>query len=97
MPPFEIKVILIPVGQWTPVVVPFACNTVSIKNRGGTDMRMRTNAAQSSTEDVIPAGFEQTIGAFYHAPQPFRFIAGSTVAFLSVDTGVTFAVLKFLT
>jgi hypothetical protein len=92
--PLEIKVIPVSSETWTPVVVPFDCSSIAVKNAdAGNVCRMRTDAADAATEDVLGAGREQTFAVPFHR---YRFLAGSQPLWLKADAGAGPVVLKFL-
>ena len=92
--PFEIRVLTIDPVSWTPVTVPFDCSNLAVKNRDTANaVRMRTNAADAATEDLIGAGSEQSIAVPFHR---YRFPAGSQPVFLQATAGTGPVVVKYL-
>jgi len=92
--PLEIKVISINSADWTPVVVPFDCSSISIKNADGSNaIRMRTSSVDVSTEDLLSAGGEQAFAVPFHR---YRFLAGSQPLWLQAVAGNGPVVVKFL-
>lgn len=92
--PLEIRVLNIAATGWTPVVVPFDCSSMAIKNTSGTaSVRMRTDAQDANTEDVLGPGVEQTFAVPFHR---YRFTANSQPLWLQTSVGPASVVLKFL-
>ena len=92
--PLEIKVISINSSEWTPVVVPFDCSSISIKNGSQTTaIRMRTTSADASTEDALGPGREQAFAVPFHR---YRFLAGSHPLWLQSVGESAAVVVKFL-
>ena len=92
--PFEILVLSINTTTWTPVTVPFDCTSLAVKNRDQTNVvRMRTNATDASTEDLIGPGVEQSLAVPFHR---YRFKSGSQPVWLLATSGTGPVVLKFL-
>lgn len=92
--PFEIQDVDIDPQNWTPVVAPFACNNVAIRNTLPVDIKIRTDLARPD-QDIISASVQETVIAplsgapFWRdaAMSPYRFLAGSTVAYLQATSG----------
>jgi hypothetical protein len=84
--PFEIREFDIDPATWTPIVVPFDCNNVSIRNTVAADLKIRTDL-QRIDQDIIAPGVQEVIAApisgapFWRDAQyrPYRFMAGSIV------------------
>ena len=91
--PLEIKVISINTADWTPILVPFDCSSISVKNAGSAAIRMRTTSGDASTEDTLAAGAEQAFAVPFHR---YRFVAGSQPVWLRADSGTGPVVVKFL-
>jgi hypothetical protein len=92
--PFEIRDVDVDPETWTPVVAPFGCNNVAIRNTLSVDLRIRTDLAQPD-QDILSAGAQEGIVApLSGAPfwrdattSPYRFMSGSTVAYLQSSAG----------
>lgn len=68
---------------WTPVICPITCAQIVIQNVDGVNaQRVRSDAADSSTEKGLPAGMELTL----RASRPL-WGAGTTVCFLLAAAG----------
>ena len=92
--PLEIRVISVGPESWTPVHVPFDCSSMAIKNNGETaGLRLRTDAQDPLTEDLLGAGREQTFAVPFHR---YRFLAGTQPLWLQSQSGAVSVVLKFL-
>ncbi len=92
--PLEIKVVNINSATWTPVVVPFDCSSISVKNATeATSIRMRTTSADAATEDVLNPGREQAFAVPFHR---YRFLAASQPLWLQAAEGTAPVVIKFL-
>jgi hypothetical protein len=92
--PFEIRDVDVDPQTWTPVVAPFGCNNVAIRNTLSVDLRIRTDLAQPD-QDILSAGAQEGIVApLSGAPfwrdattSPYRFMPGSTVVYLQSSAG----------
>ena len=92
--PLEIKVININSATWTPVVVPFDCSSIAVKNpTEATAVRMRTNSKDAATEDLLNPGREQAFAVPFHR---YRFLAASQPLWLQTADGTAAVVVKFL-
>lgn len=91
--PLEIKVININTSDWTPLLVPFDCSSISVKNGGSATIRMRTASGDVTTEDTLGAGVEQAFAVPFHR---YRFLAGSQPVWLQALAGTGPVVVKFL-
>lgn len=92
--PFEIRILTIDPVSWTAVTVPFDCTCLAVKNRDtGNAVRMRTNAADATTEDLLSGGAEQSLAIPFHR---YRFPAGSQPVWLQATAGTGPVVVKFL-
>jgi hypothetical protein len=91
--PLEFKTINIDASAWTAVTVPFDCSSIAIKNTCSNAMRMRTDAADVSTQDMLAAGGEQSFAVPFHR---YRFLAGSQPVWLQLVAGSGPAIVKFL-
>lgn len=91
--PLEIKVININTSDWTPLLVPFDCSSISVKNGGSAVIRMRTTSGDATTEDTFGVGAEQAFAVPFHR---YRFLAGSQPVWLQAVAGTGPVVVKFL-
>ena len=92
--PFEIQVLTIDPGSWTPVTVAFDCNSISVKNADTVNpVKLRTNAGSAATEDTLGPGGEQSLAIPFHR---YRFTAGSQPVWLRATAGTGPVVIKFL-
>ncbi len=102
-PPFGIQDLDIDPQNWTPIVAPFHCNNVSVRNTLGVDVVIKTDLSQPD-QDVISPQTQEIIaapisGAPYwpHAPVwPYRFSEGATVAFLQATSGIGTVKVRFV-
>jgi len=92
--PFEIQDLDVDPQNWTPVVAPFGCNNVAIKNTLSCDLIVRTDLSRPD-QDIISSSVQEAIVAplsgapFWRdaATSPYRFMPGSTVAYLQATSG----------
>jgi hypothetical protein len=92
--PLEIKVISVDPVSWTPILVPFDCISMVVKNANATNaLKMRTTAGDASTEDTLAPNGEQGLAIPFHR---YRFSAGSQPLWLQSAAGTGPVVLKFL-
>jgi len=101
-PNYVKKQIALDTVSWTAVVAPVDCMAVSIKNSVFIDLRIRTDAADATTQDTISAGSIETVSAARHSSgvqdggSGSRFYAGDTVAYLQAASGTGPALLTFV-
>jgi hypothetical protein len=101
-PNYVKKQLTVDTVSWTAVVAPIDCMGVAIKNSALVDLRIRTDSADATTQDTIPAGSVEAISAPRHAfgiqdgGYGTRFYAGDTIAFLQAATGTGPAQLTFV-
>lgn len=101
-PNYVKKQIAVDSVTWTPIVAPIDCMGVAIKNSAPVDLRIRTDAADPTTQDVIPAGNQDGVTVPRHGSNPqdaftgARFRAGETVAYLQAASGTGPALLTFV-
>jgi hypothetical protein len=84
---------------WTPIVVPFDCNYINIRNIdiNGVDILIRSDSTDSTTEDSIAAGSQETISAqFVPDANVFRFNRDTIVCYLKSSSGSVATVLTFV-
>jgi len=92
--PFQISVLNINISTWTPITVPFNCTSLAIKNRDlSNSVLLRTNPADSGTQDTLAPGAEQSLAVPFHR---YRFLAGTQPIWLLATAGTGPVVLKFL-
>ncbi|MGH9680562.1 MAG: hypothetical protein ACRD4Y_11490 [Candidatus Acidiferrales bacterium] len=101
-PNYVKKQLTVDTVSWTPIVAPIDCNGVGIKNSAPVDLLIRTDSADATTEDTIPAGSIETISAPRHAGgvldagSGMRFYAGDTIAYLQAASGTGPAMVTFV-
>jgi hypothetical protein len=101
-PNYVKKQITVDTVSWTAVVAPVGCMAVSIKNSVLVDLRIRTDSADSTTQDTISAGSIETIysprhsGRVQDGASGSRFYAGDTIAYLQAASGTGPALVTFL-
>lgn len=92
--PLEIQVLDVNATGWTPIVVPFDCSSMAIKNGSpSVSVRMRTNSQNPSTEDILSPGSEQTFAVPFYR---YRFVNDSQPVWLQAASGAAPVILKFL-
>jgi hypothetical protein len=92
--PLEIRVLTIDPVSWTPVTVPFDCTNIALKNGDAANaLRLRTNASDAATQDVLAPSAEQALAVPFHR---YRFPAGSQPLWLQAVAGTGPVILKFL-
>lgn len=92
--PFEIRDVDVDPQNWTPVVAPFACNNVAIRNTLSVDLKIRTDLARPDQDTLAASAQEGIVAPLSGAPfwrdataSPYRFMPGSTVAYLQSSSG----------
>lgn len=95
-PKYVISTLTLDSVTWTPVVTTFACNGFGIK--AAVDIKMRTDSADSGTQDTLPAGSQEVIieGHFQDSSGYSRFPPGTTVIFLQAVSGTPSVTLRFI-
>lgn len=100
---YEIREFDVDPAIWTPIVVPFDCNNVSIRNTVGVDLKIRTDLARLD-QDIIGPSVQEIIAApisgapFWRDAQqrPFRFMQGSTLGYLQTQSGTGSVKVRFV-
>ena len=101
--PFEILNVDVDPQSWTPVVAPFGCNNVAIKNTLAVDLKVCTDLSRPD-QDIISSSVQEAIVApISGAPfwrdstaSPYRFMPGSTVAYLQTASGTGAVKVRFV-
>ena len=101
-PNYVKKQIAVDTVSWTPVVAPIDCQGVGVKNTVAVDLKVRTDSADPTTQDTIPAGNQEGVVVahdqgnvqFDVASQRFR--AGDTICFLQAASGTGPALATFV-
>lgn len=91
--PLEFKTFSIDANGWMPIAVPFDCSSIAIKNTLTNPLRMRTDAADASTQDMLASGAEQSFAVPFHR---YRFLTGSQPVWLQAVAGSGPVIVKFL-
>jgi len=101
-PNYVKKQLTVDTVSWTAIVAPIDCMGVAIENSALVVLRIRTDSADSTTQDTISAGSVETISAPRHASglqdggSGMRFYAGDTIAYLQAASGTGPAQLTFV-
>jgi hypothetical protein len=74
---------------WTPISAPQTCSGFSI--RAPVDIYIRTDEADATTQDTIPAGIQE-----YRMPSAASLPAGVVFVWLQAVAGSTTAIVKFI-
>jgi len=99
--PFKIADLVISDQDWTPVIAPWACNSVAVKNTLDVPIKIKTDEA----EDLLAVGMQELITAAYAADlRPLssmpegarRFAGGATVMSLKATAGSGTVKVRFL-
>ena len=101
-PNYVKKQIAIDNVSWTPVIAPIDCQGVGIKNSVAVDLKIRTDSADPTTQDTIPAGNQEGVmvsrsqGGVQFDVAPERFRAGDTICYLQAASGTGPALATFV-
>jgi hypothetical protein len=101
-PNYVKKQLAVDTVSWTAIVAPIDCMGVAIKNSVGVDLFIRTDSADATTQDTIPAGSVESVFVPRHganvqdAGSGTRFRAGDTVAYLQASSGTGPALMTFV-
>ena len=100
---FEILDVDVDPQNWTPVVAPFGCNNVAIKNTLPSDLMIRTDLSRPDQDIISSLVQEAVIAPLSGAPfwrdataTPYRFMPGSTVAYLQAASGTGTVKVRFV-
>jgi hypothetical protein len=101
--PFEILDVDVDPQNWTPVVAPFGCNNIAIRNPLNVDLKIRTDLSKPD-QDVISSFVQEGIVAplsgapFWRdaSSTPYRFMPGATVAYLQTASGTGAVKVRFV-
>ena len=101
--PFAIQNLDIDPQNWTPIVAPFGCNNVGVRNTLGVDINIRTDLNLPDQDVISPQEQEGIVapisGAPYwpDAPQgTYRFQPGAVVAYLQSTSGTGTVKIRFV-
>lgn len=95
-PKYLISTLTVDSVTWTPIIPPFSCNFVSIKC--GTSLLIRTDSADSTTQDTIPVGMTEVVSSTHNLDSSghSRFPSAQTIAFLQASAGTPSVTLRFI-
>lgn len=88
---YKISTLTINNVEWTPVVTPGACNSMSVKNDSGGSILISTNPEDPGAQDDIPAGAQEVLLASRQ-----EFPAGQVLFYLKSVSGTNSIKLRFL-
>ena len=101
--PFAIRDLDIDPQSWTPIVAPFGCNNVAVRNTLAVDIRIRTDLGLPDQDLIGPSTQEGIVAPISGAPYwpdapagPYRFKQGAIVAYLQSTSGVGTVKLRFV-
>jgi hypothetical protein len=101
--PFAIQDLDIDPQNWTPILAPFGCNNVAVRNTLGVDIRIRTDLTRPDQDLIGPATQEGIAAPISGAPYwpdapagPYRFQQGDTVAYLQSTAGIGTVKVRFV-
>lgn len=95
-PKYVISTLTLDSVTWTPVVTTFDCNGIGI--RSASDIKLRTDSADSGTQDTLLAGSFEVVEppANLDSSGFSRFPRGTTVVFLQAVSGTPSAIIRFV-
>ena len=84
--------------NWTPIVAPFGCNNVAVRNTMSVDIKIRTD---QDYDLIAPQTQEGIVAPLSGAPYwpdagPYRFAEGAVVAYLQSTSGLGTVKLRFV-
>jgi hypothetical protein len=101
--PFTIQDLDLDPQNWTPIVAPFGCNNVAVRNTLGVDVKIRTDLAQPDQDVIGPSAQEGIVAPLSGAPYwpdapigPYRFPQGAIVAYLQAASGTGAVKIRFV-
>lgn len=96
---YQKKQFALDASTWTPIITVMPCNAIGIKNSSTVDMLIRTDSADATTEDTLPASQIEVVGNLFPQPQggrATRFSDNHTVLYMKMSTGTGTAIATFL-
>jgi hypothetical protein len=101
--PFAIQDLDIDPQNWTPIIAPFGCNNVAVRNTLGVDISIRTDLSRPDRDTIGPLTQEGIVAPISGAPYwpdaptgPYRFQQGAIVAYLQSSSGVGTVKIRFV-
>ena len=101
--PFAIQDFIVDPQNWTPIVAPFGCNNVAVRNTLAVDLKIRTDLTRPDLDTIGPATQEGIVAPISGAPYwpdapigPYRFPQGATIAYLQSSSGTGAVKIRFV-
>jgi hypothetical protein len=101
--PFSIQDLDIDPQSWTPILAPFGCNNVAVRNTLAVDIRIRTDLTRPDQDLIGPSTQEGITAPISGAPYwpdaptgPYRFEQGGIVAYLQSTSGIGTVKVRFV-
>jgi hypothetical protein len=101
--PFAIQDFVVDPQNWTPIVAPFGCNNVAVRNTLAVDIKIRTDLNRPDLDTIGPAAQEGIVAPISGAPYwpdapigPYRFQQGAVVAYLQSSSGTGTVKIRFV-
>ncbi len=101
--PFAIRDLDLDPQNWTPIIAPFGCNNVAVRNTLGVDIKIRTDLSNPDQDLIAPLSQEGVVAPLSGAPYwpdapsgPYRFPAGAIVAYLQTTSGIGTVKIRFV-
>ena len=101
--PFAIQDLDLDPQTWTPILAPFGCNNVAVRNTLGVDIKIRTDLGQPDQDTIGPSTQEGIVAPMSGAPYwpdaplgPYRFAEGAIVAYLQSASGIGTVKIRFV-
>jgi hypothetical protein len=101
--PFSIQDLDIDPQSWTPILAPFGCNNVAVRNTLAVDIRIRTDLTRPDQDLSGPSTQEGITAPISGAPYwpdaptgPYRFEQGGIVAYLQSTSGIGTVKVRFV-
>ena len=101
--PFAIQDLDLDPQTWTPILAPFGCNNVAVRNTLAVDIRIRTDLSRPDQDLIGPSMQEGIVAPISGAPYwpdaptgPYRFQQGDIVAYLQTTSGLGTVKVRFV-
>ena len=93
---YQIAQIPLPSGVWTAIVMPIYASYFSFKSQNNSSIRMRTDFADATTEDLLPGGYQEVQSTPMVATNPCaRWPAGTILFYAQPSSGSDVAIFKY--
>ena len=98
---FSIRDLDVDPQNWTPIIAPFGCNNVAVRNTLNVDVKIRTDLGIPDQDLIAPMAQEGIVAPLSGAPYwpdagTYRFAEGAIVAYLQTTSGLGTVKIRFV-